>query len=147
VEKDSESLTWHVRLSDNEPWKKWVIFAVAAGAAVAGAFLGGVLLAVLGFAIILAATAEHWLGTKFALNSKGASARTGVSVTAIDWGDVKRAIGDPDGIKLTPLEKDGALSPFRGVYLRFGSADRDRIVATVRTLGGIEIGTLERRTD
>ena len=110
--------------------------------AVLGTFLVNVLLGAAGFAIILASTAEYWLGTKYKLDAKGASARTGVSLTSIEWGDVKRVVTDSEGIKLTPLEKEGRMEAFRGVFLRFGREDRERILNSVRTLGGKDIATL-----
>jgi hypothetical protein len=129
-----ESLTWRVRLSDNAPWKRWVVLGVAVlGGLLGFALMRNALIGVLGFAIILASTAEFWLGTVYRIDAGGATARTGISPTSMTWSDVKRAIVTAEGVKLSPLGEDGRLSPFRGVFLRFGSDNRDQILSAVRT--------------
>jgi hypothetical protein len=86
-----------------------------------------------GFAIILAATAEFWLGTSYRLNAERATVRTGLSVASMEWSEVKRAIVTSEGVKLSPLEADGRLSPFRGVFLRFGTNNEEQILSVIRT--------------
>lgn len=90
-----------------------------------------VIFGVLGFAIILGTTAEYWLGSSFKLDSKSASARVFLSLTSLDWTDVKRAIASDQGIKLSPLESAGRMDTFRGVFLRYGS-ERERVTEEVR---------------
>src|SRR5207302_2008641 len=93
--------------------------------AASAAALGGYLLfrnptfALIGFGAIILATAEYWLPQKCRFDRNGASLRCGISVTSIQWSDVKSAILDEGGVRLTPLSEEGKLSPFRGVYLRF----------------------------
>lgn len=148
VEEKVESIVWRVRLSDNEPWKRWVIFAVALFAFVMGALVYRVpLLGFLGSAMILGATAEFWLGSSFRLDAEGASSRTGLSLTRVLWKDVKRAVITPVGIKLSPLEESTRLAPFRGVFLRYGGEDRVRIEAAVRRLGGNDVRYVEGTAD
>jgi hypothetical protein len=144
----NESITWRVRLSDNEPWKRWVVFGVAVLV-----FLIGVmvyrrpLLGIIGSVMILAATAEFWLGTVYKLDEEGASSRTGLSMTRILWKDVKRAVVTPVGIKLSPLDEATRMAPFRGVFLRFGREDRVRIEQAVRTMGGKDVRFVEGTAD
>ena len=85
-----------------------------------------ILTALVGFFVIALATAEYWMPQKYKVDKTGASARCGLSVTAIEWEDIKRVIPDEKGVKLSPLSSDGRLSPFRGVYLRF--ADNEEVV-------------------
>jgi hypothetical protein len=85
------------------------------------AMFNNVLFGLLAFAIILAATAEFWLGIRYKLDSHGASARCGMSLSSIEWSAVKRAIEGADGIKLSPLDSDSRMDPFRGIYLRYGT--------------------------
>ncbi|MFI5385846.1 MAG: hypothetical protein ACHQ50_06965 [Fimbriimonadales bacterium] len=97
--------------------------------------------------MILAATAEFWLGTVYKLDEEGASSRTGLSVTRIPWKDVRRAVTSEIGIKLSPLEETTRLAAFRGVFLRFGREDRVRIERAVRTLGGNDVRFVEGTAD
>jgi hypothetical protein len=139
-----ESISWRVRLSDNDPKKLWILFAVTMGAFVLGLVLTHrALLGILGSVMILAATAEFWLGTTYKIDEEGASSRTGLSQTRILWKDVKRAVITQVGIKLSPLEESTRLAPFRGVFLRFGTQDRVRIEQAVRTLGGNDVRLVE----
>ena len=61
--------------------------------------------------------------------------RTGLSFSSMEWDEVKRVISDEKGIKLSPLEKDGAMDAFRGIYLRFGKDNRNQIERAVQTFG------------
>lgn len=143
-----ETIAWRVRLSDNEPWKRWVILAFAVGAFAVGILVyKRPLLGLIGSVMILAATAEFWLGTAYKLDSEGASSRTGLSYARILWKDVKRAVVTGAGIKLSPLEETTRMAPFRGVFLRFGREDRVRIEAAVRTLGGNDVRFVEGTAD
>jgi hypothetical protein len=90
-----------------------------------------VLFGLIGFAIILAATAEFWLGLSYKVDSRGASVRCGLSLSALDWSDVKRAVADNEGIKLSPLAAPSRLDSFRGVFLRYG-AERESVEQAVR---------------
>jgi hypothetical protein len=143
-----ESISWRVRLSDNEPWKRWVIFGVSILAFLFGTLVyRKPLLGIVGSVMILAATAEFWIGTVYNLDQEGASSRTGFSFTRILWKDVKRAVVTGVGIKLSPLEESTRLAPFRGVFLRFGREDRVRIEAAVRSLGGNDVRFVEGTAD
>jgi hypothetical protein len=146
--KANESITWRVRLSDNDPVKRRIVFLVACLAFLVGTFLlHSPLLGAAGSAMILAATAEFWLGTVYKLDEEGASSRTGMSTARILWKDVKRAAVTQIGIKLSPLEEATRLAPFRGVFLRFGREDRERIELAVRRLGGNDVRFVEGTAD
>ena len=141
-------MTWRVRLSDNEPSKRLVVFLAAALAFIAGVLLiRSILLGLAGSAMILAATAEFWLGTVYRLDEEGASSRTGLSYSRVLWKDVKRAIVTQTGIKLSPLEESTRLAPFRGIFLRYGKEDRVRIEEAVRRLGGNDVRHVEGTAD
>ena len=134
--KISEAIRWRVRLSDKAPQKSWAIGTCALLAFVVGTFLfRNVGLGVVGFAIISGSTAEFWLGTSFQIDKKGATVRTGLSVAVIDWSDVKRVLFDANGIKLSPLEDAGTMDAFRGVYLRYGAGNQERIERAVLNFG------------
>lgn len=127
-----EAFRWNVRLSDKDPSKRWGVFVTAVIAFGLGCLLfKNVIFGVVGFAIILGTTAEYWFGTSYRLDAKSASARVFLSVTSLDWTDVKRAITSDQGIKLSPLESAGRMDTFRGVFLRYGN-ERDRVIDEVR---------------
>jgi hypothetical protein len=127
---------WRVRLSDKAPHKRLAIVAVGIAAFLIGAVLfRNVLLGVIGFAIIFGSTAEFWLGSLFTIDAKGASVKTGLSITAIEWANVKRINRNEGGIKLSPLDKPGTLDVFRGVYLRYGNNNQENVERALLTFG------------
>lgn len=145
---ESMPVSWRVRGSDLAPGKLPVVAVVTALAFAGGLFLAhSLLLGLLGSAMILAATAEFWLGTVFKLDEEGASSRTGLSTSRVLWKDVKRAVVTPVGIKLSPLESSSRLAPFRGIFLRFGKEDRVRIEQAVRRLVGNDVRYVEGPAD
>jgi len=132
----SEAIRWSVRPSASDPTKTVVIGAAGILAFGVGAFLfRNPVLGVVGFAIIFGSTAEFWLGTSFSIDEKKATVRTGISVSVIEWTDVKRIVQDAGGIRLSPLEKAGTMDAFRGVYLRYGKENRESIERAVLTFG------------
>jgi len=104
-------------------------------------------LGIIGFAIILGSTAEFWLGTQFTVDEKGASVRTGLNLTAIEWPNVKRIVRGSDGIKLSPLDKPGTMDAFRGVYLRYGKDNKDTVEEAVLVFGRLGNWDLVDGTD
>lgn len=141
-------IAWRVRLADSDPWKQYVVYGFAFFALVMGTIpFRSLLLGIAGSVMILAATAEFWLGTVYKLDEEGASSRTGLSYARILWKDVKRAVVTQVGIKLSPLDESTRLAPFRGVFLRYGREDRVRIEDAVRTLGGKDVRFVGAETD
>jgi len=128
-----ETLSWYVRLSEDQPEK---IVVIGLCAVLVGAFgflvFHQPVLAVLGFATILVSTAEFWLGIQYKLDSKSASARCGLSLVSMDWADVKRVTVSGDLIRVSPLEQMTRLEPFRGVLLRALPQDREHVLEFVR---------------
>jgi hypothetical protein len=146
--KEIESFQWRVRLSDSNPGKRYVLLAAVLLAFIFGTVVyGKLLLGLLGSAMILAATAEFWLGTSYKLDASGATSRTGFSLSKLAWSEVKRAVVTPVGIKLSPLDETSKLSPFRGIFLRFGREDRVRVENVVRMLGGENVRFVEGTAD
>lgn len=111
-------VTWTVRPSAGREGKVRVvvIFAVIAGL-FGWALTRKWIFAPIGTGLVLAATAEFWLGVRFVLDEKGASRRVGLSSTVIAWSDVKRIVHQGPDIVLSPLEKEGRSDAFRGVRL------------------------------
>jgi hypothetical protein len=127
-----DAFCWNVRPSDKEPTKKWGVLAAAVIAFALGLLLfKNVWFGFIGFIAILSATAEFWLGISYKIDPRAASSRCGLSLTSLEWSEVKRATATPEGIKLSPLGTTGRLEAFRGVFLRYG-ANRDKVTETVR---------------
>lgn len=141
-----EPLTWELRLWKQQPGRRIVVFVCAGVAGLFGWVLfQNVLLALVGIVVILASTTEFWLPLRYTVDAKGAKVRSGISVTAIDWEDVKRVTLSEDGLKISPLAAPGRTAVFRGVYLRFGD-NREAVVDQVRQFWRGEIGVLGERT-
>jgi hypothetical protein len=128
-----EILSWKVRLLGDRSGFVFVIGAVAVAAGLIGIVVfRSPSMGLLGFAMILASTADYWLGSNFKLDARGASARVGLSLTAMEWANVKRVIVEPNAIKLSPLAEENRMDSFRGVILRTNSSVRNRALDLVR---------------
>ncbi len=136
----AESLSWTVRLSDSAPHKKWVVLAAAVIAGVSGAvLLGQVLLGFLGFAMILASTAEYWLGVRYKIGEVSAERRCGLSLSAIEFVDVKRVVVEGADILLSPLNEATRMDAFRGVVLKSTPANREQVMEAVKARVGDDV--------
>ncbi len=124
---------WTVKLWHRDPAKRFAILGVAIVAALIGFWLLRSVSGILsGFGAIMISTADFWLPLRYTLDGTGARVRCGISVTAIEWSAVKRAIESEEGIKLSPLERPTRTSAFRGVFVRY-NANRDEVIARVRS--------------
>lgn len=145
--KEDEPLRWVVRLSDKEPWKRYVVWAAAMGAAAAGwLWMGQILFALIGFCAVMASTAEFWLPIRNRLDARGAHVTVGLSTTSLEWDQVRRAILDDEGVKLSPLERGARLAPFRGVFVRFGG-HREAVLAKIGAYWGQDVQSVGERAD
>lgn len=112
---------WKVDVAASAPQKRYGVFAAAAFAGAIGLLiLRHPIFALIGIIAILGATMEFWAPVRCVLDEKGASSRCGLSVSAIEWSDIKRAIVFEKWVVLSPMESDSRLSEFRGVKLWFG---------------------------
>ncbi len=133
-EAEAGTLAWAVRLADERPGRTGVVYAAALLALGVGTFpFHQPLMGLLGASLVLGATAEHWLGSRFRLDAKGASARTGPSVTAMEWSEVKRVLERGREIRLSPLERASFAESTRGVGLLTTPENRDAVLTFVRS--------------
>lgn len=140
---EPEALKWNVRPYQDAPQRRFVIFGIALLGGLGGWFLlREPLLGLLGFGMILASTMEYWLGSSYRLDEKGASSRTGFSITAIEWPQIRRVIVEEHGLKLSPLESPSRLDAFRGVFLKFDTSNRVQVIDSVRRFGGEYVRSL-----
>lgn len=130
-----EGMSWSVRPWQKNPQKLIVVFAIAIIAGYAGiAIFHQLLMGILGAAMILGATAEYWLGSRFELSAKGAKSQTGLSITELAWPDVKRILINESKVQLSPLEKESRLDAFRGVFLSFDEGNREAILSKINLM-------------
>lgn len=144
---DPAPLKWDVRLSEAEPWKRTVVWIVAVVAATLGwALMRSPLFALIGAGAVLASTAEFWMPIRNRIDAQGAHVRVGFSTTSMDWESVKRIVMADEGVKLSPLEKTGGMSAFRGVYLRFGN-HREEILDRLSSYLEKDVRSVAERVD
>jgi hypothetical protein len=84
--------------------------------------------------IMTAAMAELLFPVSYKLTRKGAYRRNFLSVSQIEWRNVRKCYLAADGVKLSPLRRQTRLEAFRGVFLRFGDGNRDEIIEKVKEL-------------
>jgi hypothetical protein len=138
IQTSVDKLVWTVRLWEKAPSKRYVVLAAALGAGAVGVlWLQQPIFGFIGIGAILGSTTEFWLPIRYVLDEKGASMRCGISVSAIEWSDVRRVLVTDEAVKLSPLESESKLSPFRGVTLRFGDR-RDDVLEYVESRVGEE---------
>jgi hypothetical protein len=104
--------------------------------------LGQVLLGFLGFAMILASTAEYWLGVRYKVGPKSAERRCGLSLSAIEWVDVKRVVVEGADILLSPLDEATRMDAFRGVVLKTTPENREQVIEAVKAHIGDDVRLL-----
>ena len=132
MDQKPSPLVWQVRLWTKDPRRLYgILFACCLAGLGGWLIFNQALYALIGFAAIAVTTGEYWLPQKYKLDQNGASAKCGLSTTAIEWENVKRVIPDDNGIKLSPLETEGKLAPFRGVYIRFGDK-KEEVMRTIQ---------------
>ena len=142
-----DPLKWDVRLSEGEPWKRTVVWIVAVVAATLGwAIMRSPLFAVIGAGAVLGSTAEYWMPIRNRIDALGAHVRVGMSTTSMDWESVKRIVLADEGVKLSPLEKSGGMSAFRGVFLRFGT-HREEILDRLSVYLEKDVRSVAERVD
>lgn len=134
---------WSITLRRKNPQKFWVVLVIALFAGLLGLFLlKSLVMGVIGVGAILLSTADFWMPVRYRIDDNEVSAKVGLSTTALAWSDVKRVLTSEMGVKLTPLEKDSSLSPFRGVFLRFDGNKKDVLNAITKRWEG-ELGLLD----
>lgn len=132
TERPPETVQWTVRLWLDGGDKRYAILGAAVLAAIAGWLVVHTFLAVvIGLLATLGSTTEYWLPIKYKLDRNTAAVRCGISVTSIEWSNVKRVIEEPRGVKLSPLESEGRMGAFRGVFLRFAD-NREEVMKAIR---------------
>ena len=143
IEPGGQIVEWLYRPADADPKKKLGI-AIAAGVAgtLGYALFHDLAIAIVGVCVILFATAEFWLGTRFKLTEKSATSKCGLSVTEVQWSDIKHIAVEGQRITLSTVREKSPLAQFRGVSLRMDEATREAVVAYIKEHCAEHAGTL-----
>lgn len=136
TEIEAPKLRWSIRLYEDAPEKRYAVLGTAFIAATVGWMMfQSVIFPLIAIFAILGATTEFWLPISYVLDEKGGSARCGISVSAIEWPNVKRALVKENWVKLSPLEMDTRLGEFRGVIFRYGNSKQEILDFVENKLG------------
>ena len=131
-----EVLEWRVHLARHQPAKAaLVLLAAAVSAALCFFLFLSWPFALFTVVALVAATSEFLCPIRYRLDAEAAEMRNLHNWRRITWREVKKAYLLEDGIKLSPLETQTRIEPFRGVFLRFGpgSGSREAVLAAVRS--------------
>lgn len=126
------ALKWLYRPASRAPQKIIVIALGGLMGATAGTIIYGPWVGLVGFAIVVGATSEFWLGVQCDINETGVSTRVGLSFTQMPWSEVKSVIVSERSIRCSPHIVQTRLSEFRGVDLRFFPEERESILDVIR---------------
>jgi len=136
VPSQAVQLTWSVHLIRRQPERLPKILGVLCLVFVAGLCLfHSFWLALLPTLAALFSVSEFVFPIRYTLTAKSAAMKCGLTALEIPWSDVRHAYLTDDGIKLSPLRrKNSRMEPLRGIFLRFGEAERVKISAVVTRL-------------
>ena len=125
-------LAWRVHLLRENPARMFLIAPIVViSLLVCCSVIHSLLFTAIILFLFVSALSEYLFPIRFEITNRGASARSLLGKTFIEWDRVKKYYVDNKGIKLSPLSRQGRLEAYRGVYLRFGDR-RDEVVEAVR---------------
>lgn len=139
--KEEPVLTWSVHLAQDSPKRMLIALLCLISTAIAGYFImsrfgsaAGMLGGAVGAFAILSSLSDYLFPLRYEITRDHATCRRLMGITQIEWKDVKRCYLDDLGIKLSPLIRKSRLEAYRGVYLRFGPDNKDKIIEIVKSL-------------
>jgi hypothetical protein len=128
----TEKLEWVVKPIQMQPSRAWIVLLAAILAGVLGTYRYGGIVGLVGFSVIMLATGDYWLGVRYTLTEQGAARRCGLSVTVMQWEDVRRVEVGSESVLLSPLERAGRMDAFRGVRLPLDEANQGPVLEWIR---------------
>jgi hypothetical protein len=136
VKAQSKQLTWSVHLLRRQSHRLPKIICVLVLVFLSSIWLfHSFWLAMLPTLAALFSVSEFVFPIHYTLTTKSAAMKCGLTALEIQWSDVRHAYLTDEGIKLSPLRrKNSRMEPLRGVFLRFGEAHREEIIAAVTRL-------------
>lgn len=94
--------------------------------------LGGLFWALLAGLLLIGSVSSYFLPTSFRVTNDGLTVKTKGRESEFEWDYFKRYHIFDDGIALSPYKEPSRLDNYRGVFLRFGDADPEKIKELVR---------------
>lgn len=127
-----DTLEWRIDLGASEPKKKGIVLFAAFAVAAIGVLLpySGLVYGMVGFGLIVSSNAELFLPQIYKVSQSGVERKCGLSLSSMEWDQVKRVMVDESGVKCSPFTKSTRTEPFRGVYLRFAN-NRELVLAKI----------------
>jgi len=95
-------------------------------------FLYGFWWFLISFVFILSSLSSYFMKTEYTISENGVEVRSFLSHLKKDWQYYRSFYEDKNGIFLSPFVKHSRLENFRGLYLRFGLGDRDKIRTIIK---------------
>ena len=127
-------LAWKVHLVRENPAKVLLIAPVlATSLLVCYVFTHSLVFMAVTFSLLASSLADYLFPVRYEINERGASSRTLLRRTFVEWDRVRKYYLDDHGIKLSTLSRPGRLEAYRGLYLRFGG-NRDEVIEAVRRM-------------
>ncbi|HET6452986.1 MAG TPA: hypothetical protein VFI02_01155 [Armatimonadota bacterium] len=127
-------LAWKVHLVRENPAKVLLIAPVLViSLLVCYIFTHSLVFMAVTFALLASSLADYLFPVRYEINERGASSRTLLRRTFVEWDRVRKYYLDDHGIKLSTLPRPGRLEAYRGLYLRFGG-NRDEVIEAVRRM-------------
>lgn len=125
-------LTWKVHLVRQNPRKLILIVPVVfVTLAVCYLFFGSLIVAAAILFLFASSLSDYLFPIIYCVDRRGASARTVLGRTFLEWDRVKKYYISDTGIKLSTLNRPSRLEPYRGVFLRFGE-NREEVIRAVK---------------
>lgn len=75
---------------------------------------------------------EYFFPNKFGIDNQKAWKKIGPVKTTKNWDQMRTYYVDKKGVLISPFTRPSRLETFRGIYLRFGKYDRDKIISMVK---------------
>lgn len=130
-------LEWTVHPASRHPIHALIaLLACALAVLLSYAAFRSLLFSLLASLALFGSLTDFFLPVRYRLTARGAEARHLWTFASIEWRQVKRRVMSNEGMKLSPFSRKNRLEPFRGVLLRFGDQDPERILETVKRLHG-----------
>ena len=92
----------------------------------------GVIWFVISFVFIISSLVQYFMKTYYTLSENSIEIHTFLTHLKKEWTYYRSFYEDKNGIFLSPFKKHSRLENFRGIYLRFGSGNRDKIRSIVK---------------
>lgn len=127
-------LAWKVHLIRENPAKVLLIAPVVVmSLLVCYIFTHSPIFMAVTLALLASSLADFLFPIRYEMSEQGASSRTLLGRTFVEWDRVKKYYLDDHGIKLSTLPRPGRLEAYRGLYLRFGG-NQDEVIEAVRRM-------------